>query len=424
MKIKLNSEQETSLERISGTEDFFVLKGYAGTGKTTVITHWMEAIRTMPENFPKKEFWHRPKIVLTAPTNKATNVLRDKAKETKISADVCTIHSLLSLKLQWIKDEQVLIEDRRGEDKFGDYDWVVIDECGMLDKKMIQYIQDAQERAGNRVVYMGDPCQLPPISEINSDSFSVEATELTRIMRQADGNPIMALSMYLRELILSEHPHYPNQIFDFVDDEHILYHPVAKYEISILDAFADPKRNTDIRHVAWTNRVVDSWNDKIRDRIYGFDRGEWTKGERIVTTAPVMDTLEDNVLFTTDTLLTIMDEPKLIEVQEIPCWELMCRGRRIFVPLHTSKKLFADKKDELIREAKGDRKRWRFFYKYMEAFAHVKPAHSLTVHRSQGSTFDDVYVSFQNILQNPVRRESLQCLYVAITRPRTRLILV
>jgi len=419
---KLNEEQGASLERINGTEDFFVLKGYAGTGKTTVITHWMEAIRTKPKGH--EGFFYAPKVVLTAPTNKATNVLREKAKEIKLSADVSTIHSLLSLKLKWEKHEQILVKDQRGEDLFAEYDWVVIDECSMLGPEMMGYIQAAQESAGNKVVFMGDPCQLPPISEVGSDSFLVEATELTQIMRQSNDNPIPRLSLYLRELILSERPTYPNKIFEFVDDQHIFHHPLAHHEDSILDAFADGERKTDIRHVAWTNRVVDSWNDQIRDRIYGFDREEWMVGERIVTTAPVMDTREDNVLFSTDTLLTIQEEPEDIYVQDIPCWKILCRGRWIYVPMRDSAKLFQAKKESLIAAAKEDRKKWRFFYKFMEAFAHVKPAHSLTVHRAQGSTFDDVYVSFQNILQNPTRRESLQCLYVAITRPRSRLILV
>jgi exodeoxyribonuclease-5 len=200
--------------------------------------------------------------------------------------------------------------------------------------------------------------------------------------------------------------------------------PIAAFEDDVLEAFVDESESKDIRHVAWTNRVVDTWNDKIRGKIYGFDREEWTKGEAIVTTAPVMDKAENRVIFSTDTLLTIQREPEVSQVMHVPCWKLWCRNQILYVPLRSSAQAFQEEKERRLKAAKQDRKQWYKFYEFMEAFAYVKPAHSLTVHRSQGSTFDDVYVSYQNILTNPNRRESLQCLYVAITRPRSRLILV
>lgn len=425
-EIKLNTEQGGTITALSNFENTYVLKGYAGTGKTTVITYWVRAIRKRPDTTPPDEFWRAPSIVLTAPTNKATGVLRDKAEEIELPVDVCTIHSLLSLKLKWERSEQILVQDRYGSNNFQNYDYVVIDETSMLNEELMKYIRSAQEEAGNKIIFMGDPCQLPPIGEAESESFteSEDLSELTQVMRQARDNPIQGLALYLRGLILGVTRAYPSRIFEFVDDKSMLHLPVADNEDQILEAFADPSGDRDIRHVAWTNRVVDLWNDKIRDQIYGFDREEWTEGEAIVTIAPVLDRDERCVIFTTDTLLTIQKEPKPTERLDVPCWLLICRGRKLYVPMRDSSKVFAQKKEELLDAAKQDKKQWRHFYAFMELFARVKPAHSLTVHRSQGSTFDDVYVSYANILSNPNRKESLQCLYVATTRPRSRLILV
>lgn len=422
----LNTEQGDTLVSLSNFDNTYVLKGYAGTGKTTVITRWVQATRKRPEDIPPTEFWRAPSIALTAPTNKATGVLKETAKEINLPIDVCTIHSLLSLKLKWVKGEQVLIKDSYGEDQFAQYDYVVIDEASMLNEELMKYIRSAQESAGNKVIFMGDPCQLPPINEVESESFkeSEEISELTQVMRQADGNPIPELALYLRELILGGGRAYPSRIFEFVDGENILHMPVTGFEDKILEAFTESEGERDIRHVAWTNRVVDLWNDKIRDEIYGFDREEWTEGEAIVTIAPVLDHYDHSIVFSTDTLLKIQREPKPTELLDIPCWLLFCRSRKLYVPMRDSRKVFAEKKEELLEAAKLDKKQWRQFYAFMETFARVKPAHSLTVHRSQGSTFDDVYVSYANILSNLKRRESLQCLYVAITRPRSRLILV
>lgn len=441
---KLSEQQQFAMTELSGMKNFYALKGYAGTGKTTVITHWVQEMSKRPGHEPgcastliqtpqgrcncAARKWRKPKIVLTAPTNKATNVLKDKCREIGLPVDTSTIHSLLSLKMRWEKDVQVLVADSRGEDNFGEYDYVVIDESSMLGKEMMGYIYDAQARAKNKVIFMGDPCQLPPVNEEDSESFKQEATtELTTILRQAEGNPIMDLSIYLRECI--EDPKklypYPVRIFDFIDDKNILHRPLGEYQDEILGAFkAAEDEEIDIRHVAWTNKVVDGWNDKIRDVIYGEDRDEWTEGERVVTTAPVMDRHEQSVIFTTDTLLTISQEPKEVIKHDIPCWQLRARAHNLFVVQRGATKAFIDKRELLVKQAKDNRKLWWKFYEFMETFAQIKPAYSLTVHRSQGSTFDDVYVSLSNILKNPNRKEKLQCLYVAITRPRRRLILV
>lgn len=425
MSFKLNTEQGQAIIDLSEFENIYVLKGYAGTGKTTVITRWVEHIRTKPKDWPEDEFWRKPSIVLTAPTNKATNVLREKAREIKLPIDVSTIHSLLSLKMKWDKGEQILIKDSRGDDQFGDYDYVVIDESSMLDTTMIKYILNAHESAGNKIIFMGDPCQLPPIGEVLSTSFDKGngISELVKVMRQDDTSSIQAFALYLRELILSKTRAYPSKIFTFVDEKYIFHRPVVSYEEEILDAFQrDDGR--DIRHVAWTNKTVDAWNDKIRNRVYGFDREEWTQGERITTTAPVLDRSDGTIVFSTDTLLTIQRAPELTEMLEVPCWMLWCQNKKIYVPTLESSRAFNKKKEELLEDAKQNKKVWYKFYQFMETFARVKPAYSLTVHRSQGSTFDDVYVSYQNILTNPDRLESLQCLYVAITRPSGRLFLV
>lgn len=431
MKFQLNEEQALAFDQLSDFTDCYVLKGYAGTGKTTVITRWVEMVRKRPKDLAPDEFWRAPTIVLTAPTNKAAGVLRKMAKEINLPVDVSTIHSLLSLKMVWRKDVQVLEQDRYGDDTFGDYTHVVVDECSMLDKEMMNYIRAAQESHSNKIVFMGDPCQLPPISEPGSESFeeSEEKMELVQVMRQAKDNPILDLTFYLRTLILETPRQYPADLLAFVDNKHILHLPVAAQENNILDAFAQAEENElDIRHVAWTNKVVDAWNNQIRDRIYGFDREEWVKGEMIITRAPVMRGKGElkEIIFTTDTLLTIKSEPIKAMHKNIPCWRFMCNGHWLYVPEQSDEanKTFAEEKDSLLRAAKANRRDWWKFYDFIEAFAQVKPAHSLTVHRSQGSTFDDVYVSYQNILANPNRKESLQCLYVAVTRPRSRLILV
>ncbi len=422
----LNPQQAEALEELSDFKNIYVLKGYAGTGKSTVITRWVKKARKKPEDWPSNRLFRPPKIVLTAPTNKATNVLAEKAAEIRLPVDTSTIHSLLKLKMQWQDDKQVLVPDARGEDNFGAYDFVVIDECGMLNEEMMEYIIAAREAYGNKVIFMGDPCQLPPISEAESASFhqADEPKELTLVMRQKGDNNILPMSEYLRKLILSPRPGYPADLLKFEDGKSVIH--MLGREFDVIEEIADLHQNSelDVRHLAWTNKVVDGWNDQIRNKIYGKERNEWMKGEQIVTTKPVLDPQSGDLLFPTDTLLTIMREPEPVKVHNVEAWSIMCQGKRLYVTTKAGQKDFNTIKTGLLAAAKQNKKLWPDFYEFMESFAYIKPAHSMTVHRSQGSTFDRVYVSYQNILANPRRKESLQCLYVAITRPKAVLVLI
>ena len=424
----LNSDQTEALQALSDFPDnFFVLKGYAGTGKTTVITRWVRDIRKRPIDYPPNKLFRPPKIVLTAPTNKAANVLSEKAAEINLPVDTGTIHSLLSLKMKWQDQKQILVQDSRGEDNFEYYDYVIIDECSMLNEELMEFILAAQQAANNKVIFMGDPCQLPPIGESESLSFSQssEPLELTGVMRQDKDSGIQELALYLRDLILSGGKQYPAKIHTFIDDKTIIGLPAEQNQEQILRAFESAEAGCkDIRLVAWTNKVVDAWNRLIRERLYGPAPDEWTKGEQVVATGPILDPKTGDIIFTTDSLIKLTHEIKEDIVHEVPVWKLRSRGAYFYVVQRGSQQIYEQRRQAYLAAAKADKSKWREFYDFMESFSRIKPAHAMTVHRSQGSTFDDVFVHYRNILQNPRRKESLQCLYVAITRPRSRVFLI
>jgi len=61
------------------------------------------------------------------------------------------------------------------------------------------------------------------------------------------------------------------------------------------------------------------------------------------------------------------------------------------------------------------------FLGHQDLFHPVKYAYALTAHRSQGSTYENVWVDTSDILYNRERREAFQCLYTACSRPTKRL---
>jgi exodeoxyribonuclease-5 len=66
---------------------------------------------------------------------------------------------------------------------------------------------------------------------------------------------------------------------------------------------------------------------------------------------------------------------------------------------------------------------WREFYAMQEFFIDLRPGHAMTVHKSQGSTYDEVFVDYRNILKNRNVREADRMLYVAVTRARHSVII-
>lgn len=181
----------------------FILKGYAGTGKTTIITKLINYLVT--NNYIKS-------VALTAPTNKAVNVIKSKFRdgifklaEQKIrTIDECgsfnekldqlnklgtridffTIHKLLDYKCEY--DAHGHITFRKGNKSLIKmYDLIVIDECSMIQAQVIYDILSDLRKMNKthikkipKILFVGDPAQLPPVDERVSVIFSNSINDL------------------------------------------------------------------------------------------------------------------------------------------------------------------------------------------------------------------------------------------------------
>lgn len=66
---------------------------------------------------------------------------------------------------------------------------------------------------------------------------------------------------------------------------------------------------------------------------------------------------------------------------------------------------------------------WAKFHQFKELFDTIKYVYCMTVHQSQGSTFDTIYVDTKDLLRNRIRKERQRLLYVAYSRPRSKLVI-
>jgi len=154
----------------------FRLFGYAGTGKTTLARHIAEDVEG--------------DVLFAAFTGKAASVLRAKG-----CTDASTIHSLIYRSRETAEEgeDPTFVLNRRSA--VADAKLVIIDECSMVDEELGKDLLSF----GTKVLVLGDPAQLPPVK---GGGFFTEAEPdamLTEVHRQAADDPIIRLSMQVRE---------------------------------------------------------------------------------------------------------------------------------------------------------------------------------------------------------------------------------
>jgi exodeoxyribonuclease-5 len=152
----------------------FRLFGYAGTGKTTLARHLAEAIDG--------------EVVFAAFTGKAALVLRSKG-----CSEARTIHSLIYRPRDLDSEEPSFVLN--GESDAASASLIVIDECSMVDEELGRDLLSF----GCKVLVLGDPAQLPPVKGGGYFTEAEPDAMLTEVHRQAADNPIVRMSMIVRE---------------------------------------------------------------------------------------------------------------------------------------------------------------------------------------------------------------------------------
>ncbi len=174
-----SAQQEAALKAVSdwlkdkSGPQVFRLFGWAGTGKSTLARHLAEGVKT---------------VRYAAFTGKAALVMRKRGCK-----GAQTIHSLI----------YALVSEKEGEPRFvldpesaaADADLIVIDEVSMVDEQLGKNLLSF----GVKVLVLGDPFQLPPVQGAGFFTADEPDVMLTEIHRQAEDNPIIHLSMLVRE---------------------------------------------------------------------------------------------------------------------------------------------------------------------------------------------------------------------------------
>lgn len=418
--ITLNQQQWQALQEleafIEGNEKLHLLTGYAGTGKTTLLQALIRRLRVKGD---------RRRIVFSAFSNKATKVLETMAAQWELAIDCMTCCKLLGLKpdIDQETGKQIFQLDEQGENRFDRYRLVIIDEASMINEEMWLLLTQAasQLHQQTQLLFVGDVAQLPPINEPESLVFNqiYNRSELTEVVRY--GGAIGVLAESIRNNLTSRRlPRFVTQA-NGDRTEGIFVAPAAEWERLLVKAFQSDAYKTDpdyVRALAYTNARVNRLNQLIRSAIYGAETPRFVEGERLVANSPCL--INDNIILQTSGECEVI-EAVTGQSGEWHVWFLQVvtdEGHlRNLMVLHELSQADYQRKLQLYAEEK----RWREFWDLKLLFHDVTYAYCLTIHKSQGSTFQNVFVDVPNALVNRHIRERNQLLYVAVTRAAKRL---
>lgn len=421
----------------------YILRGYAGTGKTTLVT---TLVKTLP--------YLGMDYVLMAPTGRAAKVLANYTRQ-----PASTLHRKI-YQAKALPDgsiRMVMADNQHKNTLF------IVDEASMIGEDrdfgarsllddLLTYVFSGEQC---RLLLIGDTAQLPPVG--NDDSPALEQSylehefpltiasyELKEVKRQALESGILSNATHLRELLQEEAIDYPMPIFDlgFSDVQKI---DPETFEELLYRSF-DAQHSNDSVIICKSNKRANLFNQAIRSRILNIE-GEIATGDKLMV-------VKNNYYWTDGHQnISFIANGDMAEIQKIAHYEELYGFRFADVTLSfpdypesplLEVKILLDtlnSNSPSLTEEESQRLRQAIEMDYMdipnarERFKEmrkspwynamqVKFAYALTCHKTQGGQWRNVFVDSSLNLKDTLEREDIRWLYTAVTRAQERLYFV
>ncbi len=374
--MQLSPQQDAALKAVgqwlkAGKPQLFRLFGYAGTGKTTLARHFAEHVDG--------------DVLFAAFTGKAAQVLRARG-----ATKARTIHSLIYRP----RGEEAVADDSTGKTSMSPTfklnrqspvaraKLIIVDECSMVDEALGRDLMSF----GTPILVLGDPAQLPPIS--GGGYFTEHGPDflLTEVHRQARDNPIVRLALDVREgRDLAAGDHGTVRVISRADVDQALVLKADQVLVGV-------------------NRTRRRYNGRLRE-LKGFAVQYPQAGDKLVC---------------------LRNDPQK-GLLNGSLWKVMTAARETVKP--GINLLVSPEEDDpergvakikLLKQAFEDPE-GEIAWSQRKRFDDFDYGYALTVHKAQGSQWDEVVVFDEGWAFKETRR---RWLYTAITRAAERLTVV
>ena len=291
-------------------------------------------------------------------------------------------------------------------------------------------------------------CQIPPVGAIDCMIFNEESRDiigirrmvLTQIIRQAADNPIIKVTLKLRNA-LGRPEVLPIREDDFMENTDGVYFLTTEdrpFFYQMLKNYFNSERfkqDADFMKVlAWTNKTVKSFNLTIRKMIYGAGADKICVGEKLIANRPITND-EGFIIFHNNDEFEVLSY-EVVEGNykgaELWYYNTEVKGyegvKKIKIVHEKSQDDYELILGHLVELAKAERsgswqaaQKWEDFYRIQEVFADVNYNYAITCHKSQGSTYENALIIENDIDKNRKIKERNRIKYTAFTRPSRRL---
>ena len=423
-----------------GSSSIFMLKGYAGTGKTTLVSTLVKSLPILGK-----------RSVLIAPTGRAAKVL---AKYSKKSAS--TIHK----KIYWIRTNKSgntfikLKENTHSNTIF------IVDEASMIPENsdkgfgnrsllddLIEYVYDGNDC---KLILIGDTAQLPPVhldispaldEEKLEDNYSkqVICKELTQVVRQKKDSLILENATDLRNKIAKEDYSYPKLA---TNNEVIRLNTGEDLQDTLESAYSNEGVNS-TTVLCRSNKRANLYNQQIRAKIR-WQENEISAGDMlmvvrnnyfwldddskagfiangdIVEVVRIKETIERYGFRFAKATVKMVDYLQEKELDVILLLDTLT-SESPAITYEQYQKLY----QEVAQDYKGE-KELNKKIKEDEFFnaLQIKFAYAITCHKSQGGQWENVFVDLGYFTEDMLDKSYLRWLYTALTRATEKLFLI
>ncbi len=445
-------KQDIVLQKLShflllGSKDsLFLLKGYAGTGKTTLVGTLV------------KNLW-RAKLnsVLLAPTGRAAKVISNYSgtqaqtihrhiyypKKNKSGGLAFQLKQNKSRNTIFIVDEASMIPDTPSDSK--------LFENGSLLDDLMMYVYSGHNC---KILLIGDTAQLPPVKlevspALNPDNlamaFNKEVTqiELDEVVRQAENSGILMNATRLRELLNDgfydafqfKISGYPDMI-RFFDSHEIMD--------ALNDAYSSSGHEESVI-ILRSNKRANIYNQQIRSRIL-FLEEELSAGDYLMVVKNNyfwLDTKSEAGFIANGDIIKVLEIYAIKELYgfrfaEVKISMVDYLNQKPFETVLLLDTLVSETPSlsyeesnrlyqEVMLDFEGEKSKYKKFLgvknnKYFNSLQ-VKFSYAITCHKSQGGQWDTVFIE-QPYLADGITKDYLRWLYTAITRAKKTLYLI
>lgn len=410
MNFTLTSDQQLALEKLSTflsdpTETAFILEGYSGTGKSTLVKTFLDQLPAMQKTIQLLNPAYRIlDVELTATTHKAAE---NFALITGMT--VTTIHSYLGLRVSTdhMTGENTLTISKKNAEPVSDK-IILIDEASYVDGSLLTLIFKRTQRC--KIIFIGDPAQLVNFKTGKAPVFAAPfpKAKLEKVVRQAseEGQPLHPITDLAAKF---RHAVNTGEWFAFTPDNHYIRHvPRDVFVEEVLQEFSRPDwGHRDSKVLAWTNRRVIDFNHLVNDQVKGstnFQVGEYAICNKFVTKG------RDSIKTDQRVYITGISGP-----------DERCGVSGKWMTLDHTKPFFLPDSSEAKR-ARLKRARDHLEYEVAreieESWIDLRYEFAQTVDKSQGSTYDRVFIDLDDIKKCNSGNQIARMLYVGVSRAR------